>query len=108
MGSQYYLIIFTRAQWLTQNIASWSVKILIVKAKILKANKKQYDFLISLKWMCYVYSRFSWQKELFSYHPTQILRMWKNTFFYFKNDNRKCLAQTFTEAISQDSNALLA
>ena len=46
------------------------------------------------------------KKNFFSYHPIQILRMWKNIFFILKM-NRKCLALTFKEAISQDSNALL-
>lgn len=28
------------------------------------------------------------KKNFFSYHPIQILRMWKNIFFYFKNEQK--------------------
>lgn len=88
VGSQYYLIIFTRAQWLTQNIASWSVKILIVKPKILKANTKQYDFLISLKWMYYVHGRLSWQKEFLFLSPNSDIKDVEKYIFYFKNEQK--------------------
>lgn len=91
-----------------RNVASYNVKIIKAKKKIKANKKKQYDFLISLKWMCSVYGRFSWPREIFFSSSNWNIKDLEKYISYLKNDNRKYLALTSKEAISQESNALLA